>query len=141
MSSDGLSSESSEPNEQFLDKELLEVNNRKDERSRWAHDKKANRMVTSQTEKQQNRMNKVVGVQDIIRFSTKKMPFTDEEMFHMNSQGGMVVYVEENYINQEAMRLQFREFGIESKLIVQSSRGSLVNFFYELLENLVKTMS
>ena len=62
-------------------------------------------------------------------------------MFHMNSQGGIVVYVDDNYINQEAMRLQFREFNIENKLIVHPNRVSLVNFFYELLENLVKAMS
>ena len=28
------------------------------------------------------------GVQNIIRFSTNKQPFTDEEFFHMNSRGG-----------------------------------------------------
>lgn len=69
------------------------------------------------------------------------MPFTDEEMFHMNSQGGMVVFVEDNFINQEAMRLQFHEFGIENKLIIHRNRSSLVEFFHELLDNLVKTMS
>ena len=63
-----------------------------------------------------------------------------DELARMIAMGGLVVYVDDNHINQTAMQLSFHEYGLKDKLIMQSSRLGLISLFQEVIETLIKSL-
>ena len=48
---------------------------------------------------------------------------------------GLVVFIDDNFINHQSMQMQFQEFGIEDKLIMYQDGPSAVQFFKKMLSS------
>lgn len=71
----------------------------------------------------------IFGQSNLNCLDNHRQPLTEEQYSLLNSRGGVVVCVDRDYISQEAIRLQFKELGIEHALIMQSSCSAVVGFF------------
>ena len=56
-------------------------------------------------------------------------------VFDEDLEASSVVYADDQFVNQQFMRLNFEDFSLQSKLVQFSNGLETVNFFETLLEN------